>query len=137
MHRESNVCCVTGVRVPTVTNPDVQALFMASLTLQRMAEGGINDQLAGGFCRYSVDDYWMIPHFEKMLYDNAALLPVYAWAAQATGEPLFRDTAEHTAAGCCSKCRRLQAASTPASMQTPKATKANTTSGTKLSLKSC
>lgn len=77
--------------------PDVQALFMAALTLRRMAEGGINDQLAGGFCRYSVDDYWMIPHFEKMLYDNALLLPVYAQAAQATGEQLFRQTAERTA----------------------------------------
>ncbi len=79
-------------------HPDVQALYMATLVLKRMAEGGINDQLAGGFCRYSVDDYWMIPHFEKMLYDNAALLPVYAWAAQATGEALFRNTAASTAA---------------------------------------
>jgi len=79
-------------------NADVQALFMATLTLRRMAEGGINDQLAGGFCRYSVDDYWMIPHFEKMLYDNAALLPVYSWAAQSVGESLFRETAELTAA---------------------------------------
>ena len=77
--------------------PDMQALFMAALTLRRMAEGGINDQLTGGFCRYSVDDFWMIPHFEKMLYDNALLLPVYAWAAQATGEELFAATAINTA----------------------------------------
>ncbi len=77
--------------------PDMDALYMAALTLRRMAEGGINDQLAGGFCRYSVDDFWMIPHFEKMLYDNALLLPVYAWAAQATGEQLFVDTAIGTA----------------------------------------
>ena len=47
---------------------------MATLTLTRMAEGGIYDQLGGGFCRYSVDPYWMIPHFEKMLYDNGQLL---------------------------------------------------------------
>ena len=45
--------------------PDVDALFMVSLTLTRMAEGGIYDQLGGGFCRYSVDRYWQIPHFEK------------------------------------------------------------------------
>ncbi|MDH4105661.1 MAG: DUF255 domain-containing protein, partial [Gammaproteobacteria bacterium] len=46
--------------------PDLQALYMATLTLTRMAEGGLYDQLGGGFCRYSVDPYWMIPHFEKM-----------------------------------------------------------------------
>jgi len=66
--------------------PDLQALHMATLTLRRMADGGINDQLGGGFCRYSVDERWMIPHFEKMLYDNAALLAVYADAALATGD---------------------------------------------------
>ena len=49
---------------------------MATLTLTRMAEGGLYDQLGGGFCRYSVDAYWMIPHFEKMLYDNGQLLAV-------------------------------------------------------------
>src|SRR5438874_2527084 len=67
--------------------PDLEARHMATLTLRRMAEGGINDQLGGGFCRYSVDEYWMIPHFEKMLYDNGALLAVYAQAALATGDP--------------------------------------------------
>src|SRR5215207_8898060 len=51
----------------TSDEPDLQALFMATLTLTRMSEGGIYDQLAGGFARYSVDPYWMIPHFEKML----------------------------------------------------------------------
>jgi uncharacterized protein len=77
--------------------PDLQALFMATLTLTRMAEGGIYDQLGGGFARYSVDPYWMIPHFEKMLYDNGQLLAVIAQAASATGEPLFRRVAEETA----------------------------------------
>jgi uncharacterized protein YyaL (SSP411 family) len=77
--------------------PDLQALFMATLTLTRMAEGGIYDQLGGGFSRYSVDQYWMIPHFEKMLYDNGQLLAVVAQAASATGEPLFRRIAEETA----------------------------------------
>ncbi len=77
--------------------PDLQALYMATLTLTRMAEGGFNDQLGGGFCRYSVDAYWMIPHFEKMLYDNGALLGCYATAAVATGEPLFARVASDTA----------------------------------------
>jgi uncharacterized protein YyaL (SSP411 family) len=84
-------------RSATTEEPDLQALYMATLTLTRMAEGGLNDQLGGGFCRYSVDPYWMIPHFEKMLYDNAQLLGVYAQAAVATGEPLFRRVAAETA----------------------------------------
>ena len=66
--------------------PDTEALHMARFSLHAMATGGINDQLGGGFCRYSVDDYWMIPHFEKMLYDNGQLLALYADAALATGE---------------------------------------------------
>jgi uncharacterized protein YyaL (SSP411 family) len=78
--------------------PDLQALYMATLSLTRMAEGGLFDQLGGGFCRYSVDARWEIPHFEKMLYDNALLLGVYAEAAAATGERLFADTVERTVA---------------------------------------
>jgi uncharacterized protein YyaL (SSP411 family) len=62
-----------------------------------MAEGGLYDQLGGGFSRYSVDRYWMIPHFEKMLYDNGQLLRVYAQAALATGDALFRRIAAETA----------------------------------------
>src|SRR5579863_8778999 len=77
--------------------PDLQALYMATLTLRRMGEGGLNDQLGGGFSRYSVDEQWMIPHFEKMLYDNGALLAVYAQAAAATGEPFYREIAARTA----------------------------------------
>ena len=77
--------------------PDIDALFMASLTLTRMAEGGIYDHIGGGFCRYSVDRYWQIPHFEKMLYDNGPLLAVYAQAYLATGEALFKNTASETA----------------------------------------
>jgi uncharacterized protein YyaL (SSP411 family) len=80
------------------TDPDLKALYMASLTLTRMAEGGIYDQLGGGFARYSVDDFWMIPHFEKMLYDNGQLLSVYAQASLATGEKLFASAAAETAA---------------------------------------
>ena len=77
--------------------PDLQALYMGTLTLTRMAEGGLFDQLGGGFYRYSVDREWGIPHFEKMLYDNAVLLGVYAEAACATGEPLFGEVAGRTA----------------------------------------
>jgi hypothetical protein len=76
--------------------PDLHALYMATLTLTRMAEGGLYDQLGGGFARYSVDQFWMIPHFEKMLYDNGALLASYAEAALATGEPLFKRVATET-----------------------------------------
>ena len=77
--------------------PDIDALFMATLTLTRMADGGIFDHVGGGFSRYSVDRYWQIPHFEKMLYDNGALLAAYSQAFLATGERLFRETASRTA----------------------------------------
>jgi hypothetical protein len=83
-------------RTSTTTAPDLHALYMAALTLTRMAEGGLYDQLGGGFARYSVDQFWMIPHVEKMLYDNGALLASYAEAALATGEPLFRRIANET-----------------------------------------
>ena len=76
---------------------DDEALSMASLTLRRMAEGGLFDHLGGGFFRYSVDQFWQIPHFEKMLYDNGALLAVYTQAYLATGEQLFADVANATA----------------------------------------
>ncbi len=74
-----------------------EALQMAVLTLTRMAEGGIYDQLGGGFSRYSVDERWMIPHFEKMLYDNAQLLGEFSRAFLATGEALFARIAGETA----------------------------------------
>jgi len=69
---------------------DTKAFEMALTTLKVMAYGGIYDQLGGGFCRYSVDQQWMIPHFEKMLYDNGPLLSLYAEAWQATGEQEFK-----------------------------------------------
>ncbi len=76
---------------------DEDALRMATHTLRRMAMGGIYDHLAGGFARYSVDAEWMIPHFEKMLYDNGPLLGLYAQAWQISGEEDFRRTAIETA----------------------------------------
>jgi uncharacterized protein YyaL (SSP411 family) len=84
-------------RTSRSTQPDLKALYMATLSLTRMAEGGLFDQLGGGFSRYSVDAEWMIPHFEKMLYDNGQLLQAYAGATLATGEPLFGRAAALTA----------------------------------------
>jgi uncharacterized protein YyaL (SSP411 family) len=66
---------------------------MARLTLARMAERGLTDHLGGGFFRYCVDERWEIPHFEKMLYDNAQLLPLYSRAAVEFDEPTFADAA--------------------------------------------
>ena len=77
--------------------PDVHALFMCALTLTRMVDGGIYDQLGGGFFRYSVDQYWSIPHFEKMLYDNGPLLALLAQLWQASGDDTFRAAADATA----------------------------------------
>ncbi|WP_030528027.1 thioredoxin domain-containing protein [Phycicoccus jejuensis] len=73
------------------------ALAMARHTGEAMARGGMYDQLAGGFARYAVDASWVVPHFEKMLYDNALLLRVYAHLWRVTGEPLARRVAEETA----------------------------------------
>jgi uncharacterized protein YyaL (SSP411 family) len=74
-----------------------QILHAAIYTLQRMCGGGIFDHVSGGFCRYSVDDYWMIPHFEKMLYDNGPLLTLYCRAYQITQDPSFKSTVLSTA----------------------------------------
>ncbi len=77
--------------------PDRGALNMVEFTLKKMAQGGVYDQLGGGFCRYSVDDLWMIPHFEKMLYDNGPLLTLYSEAWQVTRDALFQRVAAETA----------------------------------------
>ncbi len=73
-----------------------QALDMAQMTLDRMAQGGIYDQLGGGFHRYSTDTIWLVPHFEKMLYDNALLAQTYALAFRTTGNDAYRMVAEET-----------------------------------------
>jgi len=75
----------------------LQSLYMASFTLRHMGEGGICDQLGGGFCRYSVDERWMIPHFEKMLYDNGALLAVYANSSLASADAFYTRVVLETA----------------------------------------
>ncbi len=68
---------------------DAHALEMVEKTLRAMAEGGIYDQVGGGFARYSTDEYWLVPHFEKMLYDNALLTKAYLEAYQVTGDALY------------------------------------------------
>ncbi len=81
-----------------VAADDAQARDAVISTLRHMAEGGLYDHLGGGFCRYSTDAQWLIPHFEKMLYDNGPLLRLYAEAWQLTGDALFRQVCEETAA---------------------------------------
>jgi uncharacterized protein YyaL (SSP411 family) len=76
---------------------NAQTLAAVERTGTAMARGGIYDQLAGGFARYSVDESWVVPHFEKMLYDNALLLRAYAHWARITGNPLARKVAGETA----------------------------------------
>ena len=72
------------------------ALHMATLTLDKMAYGGMYDQVGGGFHRYSTDDRWLVPHFEKMLYDNALLVRAYVDAHRVTGKPLYKHIVEET-----------------------------------------
>ena len=75
-------------------NPN--GLHMAEHTLEMMARGGMYDQIGGGFARYATDDNWLVPHFEKMLYDNALLSRVYLHAWQATGKPLYKQVVQET-----------------------------------------
>jgi hypothetical protein len=95
-------------RAPKFPNPSVFSLFLrfahtsgraevaelAGLTLRKMADGGIHDQLGGGFHRYSVDERWLVPHFEKMLYDNAQLARLYLDGFRAVGDPSFLEVAQ-------------------------------------------
>jgi uncharacterized protein len=73
-----------------------RADHMLKVTLSEMADGGIHDQVGGGFARYSVDAQWLVPHFEKMLYDNAQLARIYLWAGIELDEPRFVDVARST-----------------------------------------
>src|SRR5262249_58966714 len=83
----------TGLR-----SGDERYFRLVELTLERMSNGGIYDHLGGGFSRYSVDDKWLVPHFEKMLYDNAQLLELLALAHARTGKQLFATRARETVA---------------------------------------
>ncbi|OFW72525.1 MAG: hypothetical protein A2Y55_11885 [Actinobacteria bacterium RBG_16_68_12] len=75
---------------------DEESLAMVTVTLDGMAAGGMYDVVGGGFHRYSVDDRWLVPHFEKMLYDNAVLAPTYLHAWALTGRPRYRQVIEET-----------------------------------------
>lgn len=77
-------------------NGDQQAFHMAEKTLKKMAEGGIYDQIGGGFFRYTTDYAWQIPHFEKMLYTNAELIPVYVTLYEMTGDALYKKVVDET-----------------------------------------
>jgi uncharacterized protein len=80
----------------TIRTGNPQALQMAEFTLEKMALGGIYDHLGGGFARYSTDDRWLVPHFEKMLYDNAQLARLFLHAWQIEKKPLYRKVVEET-----------------------------------------
>jgi uncharacterized protein YyaL (SSP411 family) len=84
---------------------DARTLAIVTTTLDRMADGGIHDHLAGGFCRYSVDAQWSIPHFEKMLYDNGPLLALYAEAALVTDSARYAEVARGIAGWMASEMR--------------------------------
>ena len=77
-------------------NASPQTLEMITTTLDAMAAGGMYDQVGGGFARYSTDDYWLVPHFEKMLYDNALLTRAYLHAYLVTGKPRYKRIVEET-----------------------------------------
>ena len=79
-------------------NSDQEVLQMVEKTLQQMARGGLFDHVGGGFCRYSTDRFYLVPHFEKMLYDNALLIHAYCKAYQMTGNSVYCEVAERTAA---------------------------------------
>jgi len=81
----------TGSSNDRAENQELRAIFVH--TLEKMARGGVYDQLAGGFHRYSVDERWIVPHFEKMCYDNSELLKNYVHAYQATGDEFFAEVA--------------------------------------------
>lgn len=89
---------------------DARAAQMLRLTLQRMVEGGLYDQIGGGFCRYSVDARWEIPHFEKMLYDNGPLLALYAEAAVLWDDARFAEVVDETVAWALREMRAPEGA---------------------------
>ena len=99
---------------------DPTALAMAEATLDAMARGGMYDQLGGGFARYAVDARWVVPHFEKMLYDNALLLRVYVHWWRLRGNPLAERVARETADFLLRDLRTPRAVSRRHSTPTPK-----------------
>jgi uncharacterized protein YyaL (SSP411 family) len=102
---------------------------MSLATLRAMAAGGIYDQVGGGFARYAVDATWTVPHFEKMLYDNALLARAYLHGWQVSGEERCARCAARRSTGRCARCAGRRAASAPRSTPTPRASRASSTSG--------
>src|SRR5205807_4511523 len=86
------------VLAQAVRTKSKELLHMVTLTLDKMAQGGMYDQLGGGFHRYSTERTWTVPHFEKMLYDNGQLVEVYAKAYRATKDAAYRRIVEETLA---------------------------------------
>jgi uncharacterized protein YyaL (SSP411 family) len=89
-----------------VVAPTLSTLEMLTVTLDAMAAGGLYDQIGGGFARYSTDEFWLVPHFEKMLYDNASLLRAYTQAWLITREPRYERVVEETIAYLLRDLRR-------------------------------
>ena len=89
-----------------VSTPSPETLEMVTSTLDAMAAGGLYDQVGGGFARYSTDDFWLVPHFEKMLYDNASLLRAYTRGWLLTREPRYQRIVEETVAYLLRDLRR-------------------------------
>ena len=122
-----------GERAPRVEDPSrtaAPAFFgRVLLTLEHICQGGIYDHLGGGFSRYSVDERWLVPHFEKMLYDNAQLLELLAVAHAATGAPLYRERAHETVGWLAREMTTPTARSRPRSMPIRRARRANSMSG--------
>ena len=106
-----------------------EARRMAGQTLEAMARGGMYDQLGGGFARYSTDEAWVVPHFEKMLYDNALLARVYAHSWRRSGSVLARRVAAETCDWMLRELRTRRAAWRPLSTRTARARRAGSTSG--------
>ena len=128
-----------GPKMAGETGPatGAQALEMAVGTAQAMARGGMYDQLGGGFARYSVDAAWVVPHFEKMLYDNALLARFYAHLWRRTGDPLARRVARGTCAWMIRELARTKAASPPRWTPTATGKRACSTPGPRPSSARC
>ena len=137
------VPAVDGARLPAAgvdepTTASEPATRMVGRTLAAMAAGGIHDQLAGGFARYGVDRAWVVPHFEKMLYDNAQLLSVYArWADQYDDDQAAHGRPRHRRLHADASWAPAKGRSPPRSTPTPRARRAPSTSGRRRSWSTC
>ena len=130
-----------GAEVPAADDLGVPAALLASArairarstwcgrTLDAMARGGMYDQVGGGFHRYSVDAQWLVPHFEKMLYDNAQLASLYLHALARHRRPEYRRIAEETLDYVLRRCDTRRAASSPPRTPTPRARRGSSSSG--------